>query len=118
MTREKAIQELISIIPIGRTQNDRYIEELIKIINKPKPTEQEILKKFEDMGYRYKPIIIDNEICWAVFFNYETDDVIQIHKKELIYEKYDDSNFEIKRITLEEHKLLNELFKCWGWIDE
>lgn len=79
-------------------------------------TEQEIIKKFEDMGYRYEPIIIDNEVCWAVFFNYETDAIIQIHKKELIYEKYDDSNLLHMRFTIQEHQLINELFKCWGKI--
>lgn len=81
-------------------------------------TEQEILKKFEDLGYRYKPIIIKNEICWVVFFNYETDTTIQIHKKELIYEKYDDSNLSGIPFTIQEHQLINELFKCWGAFDD
>lgn len=81
-------------------------------------TEQEILKKFEELGYRYKPIIIDNEVLWAVFFNYETDAIIQIHKKELIYEKYDDSNFLQIPFTLQEHQLLTELFRCYRWINE
>lgn len=78
--------------------------------------EQEILKKFEELGYRYEPIIIDNKVCWAVFFNYETDALIQIHKKELIFEKYDDSNRLGIPFTIQEHQLLTELFKCWGKI--
>ena len=95
-----------------------YLEEDLKEYYKlkDKPTEQEVIKKFEDMGYRYKPIIIENEVCWAVFFNYETDAVIQIHKKELIFEKYDDSNLLHIYFTIQEHQLINELFKCWGKI--
>ena len=115
MTREKAIQELISVIPIGRTQNDRYIEALIEVIKKPKPTEQEVLKKFEELGYS----VFKNHLKISLF--HKTEDVeiaIWLEKGNESYCKAEKNGAEYEWITFQEHQLLTELFRCYGWIDD
>lgn len=79
--------------------------------------EQQILKKFEELGWKYK-------------FITDCGKKLYLHKstKECIYEIFIDLEKEIYYsqnghyfhfgITLEEHQLLHELFTVWGWFDE
>ena len=75
-------------------------------------TEQDVLKDFEKLGY----VVLRND--WEKLVLYKYDTVIKIDKIEKWYKKclaY--SNGPSKVIIIEEHKLLNELFKIWGeWI--
>lgn len=81
-------------------------QDCLNLIPAPK-TEQEILKDFEKLGY----VIVDNN-------KYELI-LVKDMKFHLIINK------ELKHymvvaltpiLTLQEHKLLNELFICWGWL--
>ena len=74
-------------------------------------TEQQILKKFEELGYRY-----DKCMDGCQFINDTTKEVIAIDKKR--YAKCDMSANWTSFITLQEHQLLHELFTVWGWFDE
>ena len=70
-------------------------------------TEQEILKDFEKLGY-----FIKKETSFITLTN-EYDDVIFIDLKDKCYDK--SHYLHVVSITIQEHKLLNELFEVWGW---
>lgn len=97
---------------------EAYID-LLALIPKPR-TEEEILKEFEALGYEIEN---HNEIIYLKKGKY----YIAINKEDKTYKPfYQDYKFDTdhqkivyyqpKDITLKEHKLLNELFECWGWI--
>ena len=75
-------------------------------------TEQQILKKFEELGYEIKKedtiIVITNHITTTITIN--------LTRKYYICTGNDGLSFQC--ISLQEHQLLHELFKCWGWLDE
>ena len=80
-------------------------------------TEQEVFKKFEELGYKYRtkkdyPVMIylvkDDDIPkWVLS--------IKINTESKAYWKVW-GDISIEPITLKEHQLLTELFKCWEWI--
>ena len=80
-------------------------------------TEEEILKDFEELGYR----IISN-LYFRLVLRKANGTTISIYKEDDItiakgYRKYDyHEDFLALNITLQEHKLLHELFLCWAWI--
>lgn len=69
-------------------------------------TEQDVLKDFEKLGYK---IYNKTNYCILVY-TYEENCEIRIWKDEKTY-----STIYRKYITMQEHKLLNELFQIWGW---
>ena len=68
-------------------------------------TEQEILKDFENLGYKVKG---NSDALLVLSMN---DFEIDIRKYG---KKYSVSDWDF--IDMQEHKLLHELFTCWGWI--
>lgn len=77
-------------------------------------TEEEILKDFEKLGYYmtikkegffYNGIILDNKY---------SGEKINISFDLKAY--YKESDTIGRSIHMQEHKLLNELFICWGWL--
>lgn len=81
-------------------------------------TEQEILKKFEELGYEIlRNPQNENHIQIA---NEEQDTIIEvynsIHQNHFWYESRRFGINEPQVITPKEHQLLTELFKCWGRI--
>ena len=67
-------------------------------------TEAEILKDFEALGYK----VVKGAIGSTLEFEFNEDTKIYI-----------DNCFKTlwcNDITMQEHKLLNELFECYGWI--
>jgi hypothetical protein len=81
-------------------------------------TEEEILKDFEKLGYEVKQ---NNDFC-LIMINDKTDEVISILKRDTFtismgYRKYiKDEDYLATFITMQEHKLLSELFEVWQWI--
>ena len=75
-------------------------------------TEEEILKEFEELGYE-----VDNDDVALILTLQETLGAITkyitifVSKRRKLYVTKDGS------IGMEEHKLLNELFTIWGWIE-
>jgi hypothetical protein len=67
-------------------------------------TEAELIKEFEKLGW--KVYANNNEILWLELEGYG---LIQIDKIDKSYKV-------TFAITIQEHKLLNELFICWGWL--
>lgn len=87
--------------------------------------EEEILKEFEKLG-------------WFVADGYVNFMLKKLTKEqgmfgEIYHHCYININKEIKtysaidlhslvtteyKLSMQEHKLLNELFKCWGWLDD
>ena len=91
-------------------QMEAYADVLNLVLPTPR-TEQKILKDFEALGY----VIVrnDNSILKMENNNYIR---IQINKGEC-YMNYDKSSPHLSMpITIQEHKLLNELFEVWQWI--
>lgn len=85
-------------------------------VEKPQQTEQQILKKFEELGYELK---VSNNGYLIEFFNEDEMSVIKISKKNKRYIKVDCVYYSgFVPISFQEHQLLHELFKCWGWFDE
>ena len=75
---------------------------------KRKRTEQEILDDFEALGYE---VIIEKDHIRMSGY----EDVclfIDLENKTYSKSKY----LQVEDITMQEHKLLNELFEVWGWI--
>ena len=73
-----------------------------------KRTEQEILKDFEELGYEIR---IEKDFIDMNGY----DDIslfIDLENKTYSKSKY----LQVEDITMQEHKLLNELFEVWGWI--
>lgn len=78
-------------------------------------TEQQILKKFEELGYEIEIYAKNNEIY---LINEKVECKIVINKFEKTYYVRNFYTFECQMLLLQEHQLLHELFKCWGWLDE
>lgn len=76
-------------------------------------TEEEILKDFEKMSYKIvkndEKLTLKHEIANAQ---------IEIYKKSKCYLCEIDLGFNIipSFIEFQEHKLIHELFECWGWL--
>lgn len=69
-------------------------------------TEQDILNDFE-------------KLMWKVYANNNEMLCLELEGYGLIQIDKIDKSYRITRnITMQEHKLLNELFICWGWLDE
>ena len=75
-------------------------------------TEEEILKDFEELGYE---VIEDCETKLILKCGLST---IQITKLTKVYRKLigQQQNIIGNFLTMQEHKLLHELFICWGWL--
>ena len=70
-------------------------------------TEQQILKKFKELGYVFREhnhlFIIESSI----------------HKVRIWIDKQDKNYWAgMDEIDMKVHQLLNELFTVWGWFDE
>jgi hypothetical protein len=81
-------------------------------------TEEDVLKDFEVLGYE-----VDNTYSKLTLINWlsrfsEHYVVVSINKQEKTYGKV---KVAIDRtcggLTIQEHKLLNELFTIWGWLE-
>ena len=72
-------------------------------------TEEEILKEFEELGYD----IFNAPGLLKLNINGLT---IIVAKYTRCYECYCDEDRESYVIDMLEHKLLHELFECWGWL--
>lgn len=128
MTRKKTLEQILKLISSGELPKDLYdkylsntpigfmsFDELEKYFDCNKPTEQEILKKFEELGYEVK--INNDNILKLIDDVYDT--VLLINKNTKKYKKFYDGVIKIAEfIILQEHQLLTELFRCWGWFDE
>lgn len=84
-------------------------------------TKEEVLKKFEELGYEYRP---KKEYPHTIFLVDDDDDdnpkwvlyiIINTQSKKY-WKRWGDDCFE--RFTFQEHQLLTELFKALGWFDE
>jgi hypothetical protein len=86
-------------------------------------TEQEILKDFETLEWKVadgyvnftlKKIITKNNtfgpyLCYCyIVINKENQTYYAEQKSNWITEGYN--------LSIQEHKLLNEMFHCWGWL--
>ena len=69
-------------------------------------TEQEILKDFEKLGWK---VTQNDDSCMIICFDSFARIVILKCNKE-----YAINNL----FNMQEHKLLTDLFLCWGWLDE
>ena len=80
-------------------------------------TEQEVIKKFEKLGYEYKKIKEYPDIIYLINDANEPKQLlsIKINTKVKKYLKVW-GDLRIEPFTVEEHQLLTELFKCWEWI--
>ena len=80
-------------------------------------TEKEILKDFEKLGYE----IQENSVN-KIYMRKKNGTVLSIIKFESDtwkkgYRKYDvKEDFLALIVTMEEHKLLTDLFKIWRWL--
>lgn len=75
-------------------------------------TEEEILNDFEKLGYKINRDKY-NIFIYAPFIEIEIDfDLKGYQKQRAICIGEWKSSF----LTLEEHTLIHELFKCWGWL--
>lgn len=79
-------------------------------------TEQEILNDFEKLGYKVLNLP-DKPFIEIGKYNeeYGVWGYIVINKNEYNYCKFIMGG-DVVPITMQEHKLLNELFICWGWL--
>lgn len=74
-------------------------------------TEQEVLNDFEKLGYS---ITIKDE-CFLELINTNNGITIDIDFEDKEYWK-ENSYCYTMRFTMQEHKLLTELFAIWGWL--
>lgn len=81
-------------------------------------TEEEILKDFEKLGY---VVVYDSDYNFIM----EKPNKVQggvyginIDKEFKVFTKFTffECRNHLMHITIQEHKLLNELFQCWRWI--
>lgn len=117
MKKIRTLEQILKFIASGQIPQelyDKYLanteigfmryEDLKEYFNIPKPrTEEEILNDFEDLGYH----------C------FEDRGVLTLRKNNVhIYIYRNDKSYRCVNyyISLQEHKLLNELFSLWGWI--
>lgn len=80
--------------------------EPIKITEKIMKTEEEILKDFKKLGYEVKES--SDGLCLFKIGGYKID----IRKNARKYYAIMGTGY----MSMQEHKLLYELFKCWEWI--
>lgn len=94
---------------------EAYVDLLVLI---PKPrTEQEILKDFEKNGWKVENTWNYVELSKQDYEGFGIENVvIFIDKKHYEYKCYYKETGLPIPILLHEHKLLNELFECWGWL--
>ena len=81
-------------------------------------TEQEVLNDFEKLGYE---VIKDNDYIYLKqHLNYinevEESKCIYINFKKKQYSCLNDFYKFEENVTMQEHKLLTDLFKIWGWL--
>ena len=91
-------------------------QDCLNLIPAPR-TEADILKDFEKLGYKITHINTKlNEVSYLK--NPNTNIEINIDRKNKWYSKYDNNSWDLPSIsiTMQEHKLLNELFEVWQWI--
>ena len=89
-------------------------------------TEQEILKDFEKLGYKvergfqdyykYNALVLSITIPNYFSDGEELDKEIVINLDKHTYECYDSFFSSPTPITMQEYKLLNELFTIYGWL--
>lgn len=88
-------------------------------------TEQEILKDFEKLGWNvasgyidftFKKIEKEQEMFGDIYHHC----YININKEKQNYSAIDLHSFNTFRyeLSMQEHKLLHELFICYGWIGD
>ena len=73
-------------------------------------TEEEVLKDFKKL--KWKVFRNNNQMLCLLFYNKGSivqDKEIIVGKKNRLYRTYD-------YISMQEHKLLTELFTIWGWL--
>lgn len=81
-------------------------------------TEQEVLKDFEKLGYKIKhnydyELMLEKENkVQGGTYNITIDKEFKVYTKSTCF----DYKNHFMHITMQEHKLLNELFKIWWWI--
>lgn len=75
-------------------------------------TEEQVIKDFEKIGYKLTQV---NE--YLIKLQKEWDEILIDFKNKTYLKSYGTFDFDSVSITVEEHKLLHELFKCWGWIE-
>lgn len=73
-------------------------------------TEGQILRDFLKLGYK----LIKNDDSYLELNN--DNRIILINKFERCYQNYWGKNEMPSVINMQEHNLLTELFKCWGWL--
>lgn len=73
--------------------------------------EQDILKDFETLGYEVR---VNN--ASMLYLTNDNSIVIHINKLMRGYMIFDGSDYGGHFTTIQEHKLLNELFKVWQWL--
>ena len=73
-------------------------------------TEEEILKDFRILGYKVRE---NNSKRLKLQVSDYTIDISKINR---VYRCYLEDEETICCIELEEHTLIHELFKCWGWL--
>lgn len=86
-------------------------------------TELEILKDFEALGWKvadgYTKVTLKKKlVCNDERFMWTWICYISIDKENKTYAVFKNGNFSTNHydITMQEHKLLNELFEVWQWI--
>ena len=86
-------------------------------------TEQEILKDFEKLGWfvvdGYKNFMLKKREKEPGFIEIYSWCYISINKEKHTYSVVDIHNGAIYEyeLSMKEHKLLHELFICWGWLE-
>lgn len=89
--------------------------------------EQEVLNDFEELGYRIenRTKFNRNENAFSLLkdFKYPEDDEplikeIEINKSIKSYKCFETFYYTPLEITMQEHKLLTELFTIWGGYNE
>ena len=82
-------------------------------------TESEVLKDFEKLGYE-----VASSPSSIMSINYKRNKMISIRKNKKEYEvmaietNSNDIYHASQPLTMQEHKLLNELFTIWRWLDD
>ena len=99
----------------GLIGNIEAYMDLLALIPKPR-TEEEVLKEFEDLGYSFQETKFDDVDTLAIG---KDKRLIYIYKNVKRYRlvAFNRSGTPTPDVIgIQEHKLLNELFECWGWI--
>ena len=94
-----------------------------KFVGIPAPTEEDIFKEFENLGYEC--VFSNNKKHLVLMKNVKKDKydgdyskIISINSITKNYSCYIDESYSFDDITLKEHQLLHRLFEIWGWVDE